>query len=186
MELLNPEIEKLFLQALPKDEFEFIIDQKQMNLSKFMTLLKYIGYQHAKNKLPILKETTLDVSMSDGLNSHRITVKNKDKIQTVLNNHYIKKNIQVFHALLQESTSGIADYEIMNKVRKGVIDHSKYKCRLATENKISAKDIKLNENDRYNIIYRYKQRASLILDENEYGKIQLDVTQVQQSTQLST
>jgi hypothetical protein len=73
----------------------------------------------------------------------------------------------------------------MNKVRKGVIEHSKYKCRLATENKISAKDIKLNENDRYNIIYRYKQRASLILDENEYGKIQLDVTQVQQATQLS-
>jgi len=186
MELLNPEIEKLFLQALPKDEFEFIIDQKQMNLSKFMTLLKYIGYQHSKNKLPILKETTLDVSMSDGLNSYRITVKNKDNIQTVLNNHYIKKNIQVFHALLQESSSGIVDYEIMNKVRKGVIEHSKYKCRLATENKISAKDIKLNENDKYNIIYRYKQRASLILDDNEYGKIQLDVTQVQQSTQLST
>jgi len=186
MELVNPEIEKLFFQGIPNDEFEFIIDQKQMNMSKFITLLKYIGYQHSKNKLSTIKDTSLDINMSEGNNSYRITVHNKDNIQTIINNHYQKKNIHVFHSLLQEAKSGIGNYEIMNKVRKGVIDHSKYRCKIASETKVSPNEIVLKEEDRHNIIYRYKQRASLILEENEFGKIQLDVTQVQQATQLSS
>jgi len=185
MELINPEIEKLFFQGIPNDEYEFIIDQKQMNMSKFITLLKYIGYQHSNKKLAIHKNVTLDINMKEGNNSYRITVTGKDNIQTVLNNHHTKKNVRVFDALLQEAKSGIGNYEIMNKIRKGVIDHSKYRCKIASETKLSPNDIKLKEEDRHNMMYRYKQRASLVIDENEYGKIQLDVTQVQQATQLS-
>ena len=39
MELLTPDIEKLFNQALKNDEFELIIDQKSMNMAKFIILL---------------------------------------------------------------------------------------------------------------------------------------------------
>ena len=156
-----------------------------MNMSKFIILLKYIGYQHSKENLEITKETVLDANLSEGPNMYRISINGMDNIQQVLNNHFQKKNIQVFHSLLQETKSGIGKYSVMNKTRKGVIDHPKYRCRLSKENVMSPNDIKLKEDDRHNIIFRYKQRASLLIEKTEYGKIKLDVTQVQQSTQLS-
>ena len=185
MELLNKEVEKLYFQSQSKDEFEIIIDPKQMNMSKFMVLLKYIGYQHTKLNLPVFKENVLDVCLTDENSYYRISISGKENIQTVLNNHHQKKNIQIFHSLLQEAKSNIGNYSIMIKSRKGIIDHPKYRCRLSHEKIVSASDIKLTENDRHNIVFRYKQRASLVLDNSEYGKLKLDVTQVQQSVQLS-
>ena len=185
MELSTPEVEKLFNLVSVKDEFELIIDNKSMNMSKFITLLKYIGYQHSKEKMETSRETVLDVNLSNGPNMYRISISGSSNIQQVLNNHYQKKNIQVFHSLLQEAKSGIGNYIIMNKTRKGIIDHPKYRCRLSRENIMSPNDIKLKEDDRHNITFRYKQRASLLIDNTESGKIKLDVTQVQQSTQLS-
>jgi hypothetical protein len=184
MELSTPEVERLFNLGSIKDEFELIIDSKNMNMSKYIILLKYIGYQHSKNNMSISKETVLDVNLTDGPNMYRISISGSSNIQQVLNNHYQKKNIQVFHSLLQETKSGIGNYVVMNKTRKGIIDHPKYRCRLSRENPLDPKDIKLKEDDRHNITFRYKQRASLIIDDNEYGKIKLDVTQVQQSIQL--
>ncbi len=186
MELLSPEVKKLYFQISPKDEFEIIITPNQINMAKFITLLKYIGYQHSKNNLPIIKETVMDVNLNENNLSYRITVKNKDDIQTVLNNHYQKKNIQVFYSLLQEAKSKISDYDIMIKTRKGIITNDKYKCRLSNEKMMNPSDIKLKEEDRHNIVFRYKQRATLVLQNNEYGIIKLDVTQIQQSSQLST
>jgi len=185
MELLTEAVKKLYLQSLAKDEFEIIIDQKQMNMSKFMILLKYIGHQHTHLKLPVQKENVLDVCLTDANSYYRITVDGKENIQTVLNNHKLKKNIQVFHSLLQEAKSNIGNYSIMIKNRKGMLDHPKYRCRLSSEKIVEPNSIKLKEDDRHNIVFRYKQRATLILDTNEYGKLKLDVTQVQQSTQLN-
>jgi SAM-dependent methyltransferase len=185
MELLTEGVKKLYHQSIAKDEFELIIDQKQMNMAKFMTLLKYIGHQHIHNNLPVVKENVLDVCLTDTNSYYRITVEGKENIQTVINNHHLKKNIQVFHSLLQEAKSGIGSYTIMIKNRKGMIEHQKYKCRLSSEKIVEPNSIKLKEDDRHNIIFRYKQRASLILDTSEYGKLKLDVTQVQQSTQLN-
>jgi SAM-dependent methyltransferase len=185
MELSTPEVEKLFNQSTIKDEFEIIIDNKNMNMTKFITLLKYIGYRHSNDKLEIQRETVLDVNLSDGANMYRISITGNENIQSVLNNHYQKKNIQVFHSLLQEAKSGIGNYSIMNKTRKGIIDHPKYRCRLSRENILDINTIKLKEDDRHNITFRYKQRASLLIETTESGKIKLDVTQVQQSTQLS-
>jgi hypothetical protein len=87
--------------------------------------------------------------------------------------------------LLQEAKSGIGNYSIMIKNRKGMLEQQKYKCRLSSEKIVEPNSIKLKEDDRHNIVFRYKQRASLILDTSEYGKLKLDVTQVQQSTQLN-
>lgn len=181
---MSAEVEKLFFQISPKDEFEIIIDPKQMNMSKFTTLLKYIGYQKTKNNLEVIRESVLDANLSENNNCFRVSIVGKDNIQSVLNNHYQKKNIQVYHSLLQEAKNN--NYSIINKVRKGVIDHSKYRCRLATETPINSSSIKLTDDDRHNIVFRYKQRASLILEDTEYGRLRLDVTQVQQSNQLST
>jgi SAM-dependent methyltransferase len=185
MELLTESVKKLYFQSLAKDEFEIIIDQKQMNMAKFMILLKYIGHQHTKFNLPVMKENVLDVCLTDANSYYRITVDGKDNIQSVLNNHHLKKNIQVFHSLLQEAKSGIGNYSIMIKNRKGMLEQQKYKCRLSSEKIVEPNSIKLKEDDRHNIVFRYKQRASLILDTSEYGKLKLDVTQVQQSTQLN-
>ena len=185
MDLLTKDVEKLFFNSTAKDEFEIIIDQKQMNMSKFMTLLKYIGHQHSTLKLPVFKENVLDICLTDANSYYRITVSGKEGIQTVLNNHHNKKNIHVFHSLLQEAKSNIGNYSIMIKSRKGVIDHPKYRCRLSSEKIVSPSSINIKEDDRHNIIFRYKQRASLVIDTNEYGKLKLDVTQVQQSNQLS-
>ena len=100
MELSTPEVERLFNLGSTKDEFELIIDSKNMNMSKYIILLKYIGYQHSKNKLSISKETVLDANLTDGPNMYRISIAGSSNIQQVLNNHYQKKNIQVFHSLL--------------------------------------------------------------------------------------
>jgi SAM-dependent methyltransferase len=185
MELLTEGVKKLYLQSLAKDEFEIIIDQKQMNMAKFMILLKYIGHQHINLKLPVVKENVLDICLTDANSYYRLTVDGKENIQTVINNHHLKKNIQVFHSLLQEAKSNIGNYSIMIKNRKGVIEQQKYKCRLSSEKIVDPNSIKLKEDDRHNIVFRYKQRATLILYTSEYGKLKLDVTQVQQSTQLN-
>ena len=42
MDLLNKDVEKLFFQSNTKDEFEIIIDQKQMNMLRFMKQKKTI------------------------------------------------------------------------------------------------------------------------------------------------
>jgi hypothetical protein len=184
MDLLTKDVEKLYYNSNSKDEFEIIIDQKNMNMTKFMTLLKYIGHQHSTLKLPVFKENVLDVCLTDANSYYRITVNGKENIQSVLNKHCNKKNIHVFHNLLQEAKSNIGDYSIMIKSRRGVIDHPKYRCRLSNEKIVAPNSINLKEDDRHNIVFRYKQRASLVIEENEYGKLKLDVTQVQQSNQI--
>lgn len=186
MELLTKDVEKLFFSSSSKDEFEIIIDQKHMTMAKFMTLLKYIGHQHTTQKLPVYKENVLDVCLTDANSYYRISITGKDNIQVVLNKHHHKKNIHVFHSLLQEAKSNIGNYSIMIKTKKGIIDHPKYRCRLSSEKIVSPNEMNIKEDDRHNIVFRYKQRASLILDNNEYGKLKLDVTQVQQSNQLSS
>lgn len=187
MELLTKDVEKLFFNSAPKDEFEIIIDQKHMNMTKFNTLLKYIGYKHNKSKLPVFRENILDVCLTDANSYYRISITGEDSYQMVLNNHYNKKNIHVFHSLLQEAKSNIGNYSIMIKTRKGVIDNLNYmyKCRLSSEKIMSPNEITIKEDDRHNIIFRYKKRATLVLENNEYGTLKLDVTEVQQSNQLS-
>jgi hypothetical protein len=103
----NPEVEKLFFQIIPNDEFEIIIDPKQMNMTKFITLLKYIGYQKTKYNKVVTKESVLDANLAEGNNCYRISITGKENIQGVLNNHHQKKNIQVVNSLLQKET--IAD-----------------------------------------------------------------------------
>ena len=93
MELLTESVKKLYFQSLAKDEFEIIIDQKQMNMAKFMILLKYIGHQHTKLNLPVMKENVLDVCLTDANSYYRITVDGKDNIQSVLNNHHLKNSL---------------------------------------------------------------------------------------------
>ena len=116
MELLNKEVEKLYFQSQSKDEFEIIIDPTKMNMAKFMILLKYIGHQHSKFNLPVYKENVLDVCLTDENSYYRISIIGKENIQTVLNNHYQKKNIQVFHSLLQEAKSCLVKKSIAIKI----------------------------------------------------------------------
>jgi hypothetical protein len=78
MDLLTKDVEKLYYNSNSKDEFEIIIDQKNMNLTKFMTVLKYIGHQHTTLKLPVFKENVLDVCLTDANSYYRITVNGKN------------------------------------------------------------------------------------------------------------
>jgi hypothetical protein len=186
-------IKKIIEDMTTIHEFEILFNNKnnQISYSEFLDLLKYFSYRNKVNKLKLESSILLDIVYNydrPNHNSYRISIEDIENINTVINMVHNRKNHVIFSILI----SKIIDNENkkLSLIRKhkeidNIFDIEEYglRAKLSTEEKITDKKIltdllKLNENERFNIIFRFKQRKSITLFSNDECEIKLDLTSV--------
>jgi hypothetical protein len=174
-------------------EYEILFNTKlnQISYNEFLDLLKYISYRNKVNKLKLESNISLDVVYNyDRVNhkSYRISINDIENINTVMNMIHNRKNHVIFSILISKIIND--ENKKLKLIRKHKdmdntfdIDEYGMRAKLSTEENITDKKtlnslLKLDEKERFNIIFRFKQRKSIILlDDDEYN-IRLDLTSV--------
>jgi hypothetical protein len=176
-------------------EFEIMFNNYKSNnklpFVKFIDLLYFIKYRANNNKFKIINETTLDISYNyiDN-NVYRITLNGIEKINSILNTVHQRKNHIIFSILCSRFHDD-KDITFMNKQKEfgNIIDIDDYDLRFRTSNeiKISGKDLSniasnIQYTDADKILFRFKNRISLIInDDEELGLLRLDLTFIKSS-----
>jgi SAM-dependent methyltransferase len=186
-------IKNLFNKIELNDEFEIMFNNykpnNKLSLIKFNDALKYIIWRSDKDKLEIIRETTLDISYTyENQKIYRISIKGNETINNILNIVHQRKNHIIFSILVTQFLKD-ENFIFMNKMKdsKNYIDIDEYDIRFrkSVEDKIDSKKLKelanvpINDSDK--IFYRYKQRVSLKVLDNKDEKMQIDLTIIKQS-----
>jgi SAM-dependent methyltransferase len=186
-------VKSLFSKINKSDEFEVMFynykSNNKLSVIKFMNLLNYIKYRSTEDNLELKHDISLDVSyIYNNNDSYRITINGLEKINKILNLVHTRKNHVVYSILI---TQFIKDdnIEYMDKKKdpKNIVDIDQYdiRFRLSQENEMDKKtlenlsNLQYTENDK--IVYRFKQRVSLILKSDKSGTVKLDLTIIKSS-----
>jgi SAM-dependent methyltransferase len=189
------EVKSLFEKASENDEFEVMFNNyakdNKLSIIKFMNLLNYAKFRSVNEKIKLTQETTLDVSYGQTPNdTHRITINGIEKINKMLNLIHQRKNHVVFSILTSQFAK--EDYISFMTKKKDVknmyeIDQYDIRVRLNKEEPIDKKmmeqlsNLEISEADK--IIYRFKQRMSLIVKSDpKLGILRLDMTIVKSAS----
>lgn len=176
-------------------EFEgrFNYNTPSLSIDLFQTLLEKIKSSDISYSI----SHTLDINYNDAktFNSHRLTVHELPKINSVIKTLGTKKNDLIFKLLLSKYLKKEENLEFMYKDKtthkKHFFDDSEYNIRfkMSVENRISTKEtkdfIKSNYIDGDRISFRFKHRISLKIIETETEKLYLDLTSVKQTNSLN-
>ena len=174
--------------------------KKPISLKKFNNILKYINIRGKNDKLSIIDTTTLDIlySYDQKTNSvYRLTIHDIDNINKFIRefetlkdkNHVIfSRNVIAF--LNQEKSDKI---QLINKIKspKKFIALEEYDIRIKMSEEKSdigqselLKLESLKESETKFISYRFKQRKSLIIHNNDKFKISIDLTNVKSNRSI--
>ena len=185
-------VKSLFIKTFEQDKYEFEVMFNNYHLNNklsfvnFIDVLNFIKYRSQQNKMKLINEITLDISYNyiDN-NVYRITLKGLDKINTILNSVYQRKNHIIF-SLLCNNYNNDKDIIFINKKKefKHILDIDEYniRVRLSTEELIDNKTLLLlgsniQHIDANKIFFRFKNRISLIIfDNDKLGTLRLDLT----------
>ena len=177
-------------------EFEVSINRSEgITISQYIDIAKYlINMAKENDKYELSEETTLDISYaysSNNLSNYRITIVGEDRINKIMSNLFIRKNHSIFSILTNNIMNKMDEQNlyIINKVkdRENIIDLNEYdiRIRLAEENKVPEKIFKellvLTEVERNKIIFRFKERLSVLIHANENYDIRIDLTNIKQN-----
>lgn len=193
---LSPEIveniNKLYDKIVTDSEFEVMFfnyqRQNKMGMDTFLKILEFMTHKATAKKLRKESFKTLDIGYVTDTTSYRITLNGMDTIQKYTQKYNGRKNHVVYKTLValldQDPNITIIKKE---KDRSNVIDIDDFdiRFRLSSESKVTKEDIELlsnlDEKARNNIIYRYKQRISVFLDET----LAIDLTDVKTSKRFA-
>ena len=181
----NSELEVIFSKGTP------------LTVNRFIDMLKYITVLSTKNNFKLTKESTLDVGYTSFVNkditNYRVTISNIDNINTIINNVKLRKNHVIFSLLVNYLLNDYKDMNIIKKTKldKNTVDIADYdmRIRLSDEEEVSKEEMKkllnLDENERHNIIFRFKQRISVMISSDENYELKIDLTQTKQSNNIN-
>lgn len=190
---LNTQIENVFSKVDSKHEFEASFSNNitdVLNMESFLKVLEYLKLRSKINKEKISDETTLDIVASLD-SSYRLTINGLENIKKYVLNVHKKRGHVIFKILLGKMSLGDKNISIMKKTREDVVDVDDYSIRfkLSREESVSEKDIdklkKIDETYADDIIFRYKQRVSLIVEDSKKGVIRIDLTSIKQTKNIN-
>jgi SAM-dependent methyltransferase len=188
-------IKPLLINAKKNDEFEisFRTSEYKITLEKYTILLKYLIKTSKEKNFKLERNEYLNVSYNydyQNLNNYRITVNGIENINYNISKIYQRENHVIFSILLNKMINGDKNITIMNKIKdkKNIIDIDFLRFRLSTENDITkqetAKLLRLTEKERKYINYRYIQRLSLIIIDDEELTLRIDLSQVKNTDRI--
>ena len=206
LKLDSKDVKSLLKNMTKNDEFEIMFNNFNndniLSISQFHDVLKFMKITSMEKKLKLEKIISLDIvysteSFNNSNINYRITILGLDMVNSIMNLVNKKNNNEIFSIILSQF---ITDENILviRKERKfsDVIDFNSYDIRVrkSSENNISSiKDSKkiisnlksLPYSEINKIVFRFKQRLSLILIDNNREKLLLDSTITQMSKNIN-
>ena len=200
-EILSKDIQARIINILEAstevNEFEgsFIPNKINISLTKFNQLVRTLILRSKVNKLKISREKTLDINYTydyEALKNYRLTVNaNIDEINNIISTMIDKKNYTIF-SLLVNKVNEKKGITIMDKQKdtSNIIDILEYYIRFRTAKELTvSKDnqeklLHLTVKDQNSINFRFKDRLSLIVFEDENIIIKTDLTEVKSSSNI--
>lgn len=192
------EIEDLYKKVDKNVEFELMFfnykqEKNKMGFENFLKILDYLKYKSQKNKLKLNQTVMLDIIYNKQIGeSYRITINGIDSINRYIKMLHSKKNHVIFSVLVRlfEQDSSITLIK-KTKDKENIIDVDDFdiRVRLSKEVTVTKKEIdeltKIKPNDGHNITFRYKQRASLEIENAKNAKINIDLTNVKMTSNMN-
>ena len=201
--LIDSDVKKKLLNIYNKidlkDEFEISFykseDKSKIKYESFIKVLKFLkAYSNRFKDVKIESSVNLDCSYSniEKKESNRISINNYNLIKEITSLIYNKRNDVIFKLILSKYLSDKKNYELIKKIRNdsNIIDFKNFDLRLKMfkEDIPSEKEInylkKIGRDESQNIIFRYKQRTSLILINNSDVNLRIDLTDVKSSKNI--
>lgn len=194
----KPEIEKLYKKNSDNNEFEFMFyankREEKMGMDKFLKILEYLNVRSERKKEKLENTVNLDIIYSTNEGNYRITLSGLEDINKYMKMLHKRENHVIFRVLvgLSEKDKRI---KIIKKKRSqdsmGRVDIEDFnmRVRLSNETEITNEERKrlnvLDEKQREKIIFRYKQRVSLVIEENENLKQSIDLTTIKMTNRIN-
>lgn len=196
---LDNQVKKICSNIKPNSELEVTLGNKNkpMSLKKFHNLIKYLNVRMKRDKLKLVRTTSLDISYTydqKTYSTYRISVNGIDNINNFIQSNNLLKNHTIFSKqVLTCLEADVKNIFIINKVKSPEkfiqLDEYDIRIKFSEENDIEQsllrKLLLLDENERHQIGFRFKQRISLIIDDNPNYKLSIDLTDVKSSNNLS-
>lgn len=199
----------LFNSIKKNDEFEIDLNKaKNLETNTFYNVLTYTTYfkllqfisKFGQKGAKIINTQILDINytvfLSDVKHTYRLSVNNADAINRYHNSISKYNSKTIFNIILNDYTKNQTitkkdSIDFIKKIRyaNDIIDISDLNIRIrkSTEQSISLDDIKYLEDsvfDSNNIIFRLKNRISVILHDNNYN-LRIDLTSTQQHKEMN-
>lgn len=196
-------IEALYKKTNPGEEFEVVMFNYNQNvevlkMDEYLRTLEYIKYRHVHNKQPLVNSTSLDISYNDSnKDSFRITINDLPIINNIMESIHDRHNHVIFSMLVgisQNKDSLIyQNISLIGKKRNDAnivnIDDYNVRFKLATEREITKKEIQILEtlthHQQSQIVFRYKQRTSLCILNDDTGIINIELTNTKMSGDIN-
>ncbi|ARF09638.1 mRNA capping enzyme [Indivirus ILV1] len=187
-------IENLYNKIDVGSEFELIFFRNErMGLENFLKMLEYLTYKSTAKKLKLVNSISLDVSYTKAKGeTYRITITGIEAINRYIKMLHVRKNHVIFSVLigLLETDQSLS---IIKKTKETEnildIDDFDIRVRLSSETKISKKELdelkEINEKAMNDIVFRYKQRISIRLEDNNDFNFGIDLTNVKMSNYIN-
>jgi SAM-dependent methyltransferase len=182
------------------DEFEIMFNNykndNKLSIIKFMDVLKYLKYRNITEKLELKHEVILDVifDQNEINNNYRISIYGIKNINEFLNLVHQRSNYVLFSILLTQSEFiKNENFKYIKKQRdiNNVIDIDDFDIRIrkSTEIPLDDKDFKelinmgLNSTNKFR--FRYKNRLTLDVINDDNHKLSIDLTTIQFNTNVN-
>jgi hypothetical protein len=199
MDILSLEpIQELTKKINSSSEFEIIFNKKNpLSINKYIDISKYLIHLSIKNKYKLIKESTLDIGFTNYVNkdivNYRVSISKIENINRIINKVKLRKNHVIFSLLVNDILNNEKDLSIIKKTKldKDTVDVDDFdmRVRLSDESDVSEEELKkllvLEENERFNIIFRFKQRLSVVLSSDDNHELKIDLTQAKQSNNIN-